>query len=265
MLVCPDNVPGFRKDLGSATAMLKTWEAPCSHEEAFIQRHEWLLRWALQMTSRNQERAEDLVHDTFINFILSRPDLDAIKNLEGYLYTMLKNMHLSQVRRLVRTENRGFTVVDYDSLAVGLNVANPHARLQARDELRAVCLYACVRKEKSKAGSVLILRFFHGYYPGEISRILGSPRRAVDDWLRMARREARVYIETPNRLAFQKKKTALRIAGPDHTQDIVSELRQAIFRSRHNDCLSEDQLQELYRSPEPASPGCPRSSRPAAN
>ncbi|HJQ24574.1 MAG TPA: sigma-70 family RNA polymerase sigma factor [Blastocatellia bacterium] len=236
--------------------MLKTWTTPCSHEEAFIQRHEWLLGWALQMTGRNQAQAEDLVHDTFIHFVLSRPDLDAIKNLEGYLYTMLKNMHLSQVRRLARAESRRLSMVDYDSVAVGLSAVTPLTRLQAQDELRAVCLYACVRKEKSKAGSVLILRFFHGYYPGEIARILGSPRRAVDDWLRMARREARMYIETPDRLAFQKKKAALKIAGPSHAQDIVSELRQTIFRACHHDCLSPDQLHELYRSPEPASLGC---------
>jgi len=235
--------------------MLKTWTAPCSHEEAFIQRHEWLLGWALQITNRDHQRAEDLVHDAFINFILSRPDLASINNLEAYLYTMLKNLHLSQVRRLARTESRGLAIIDYDSLAVSLSVASPHVRLQAQDELRAVCLYACVRKEKSKAGCVLILRFFHGYYPSEIARILGSPRRAVDDWLRMARREARMYMEAPNRLAFQKERTPFKSGNLYHSDDIISELRQTIFRSRHNDCLSDGQLQKLYGAPEPVALG----------
>ena len=39
-------------------------------------------------------------------------------------------------------------------------------------ELRQVCQYACDRKETSRAGSVLILRFLHGYYPREIAQIM---------------------------------------------------------------------------------------------
>ena len=42
------------------------------------------------MTGRDRQKAEDLVHDTFVQFVLSRPDLAAIDNLNAYLYTMLR-------------------------------------------------------------------------------------------------------------------------------------------------------------------------------
>jgi DNA-directed RNA polymerase specialized sigma24 family protein len=40
-----------------------------------------------------------------------------------------------------------------------------------------------VRKETSKAGSVLLLRFFRGYYPSELAQVLRTPRQVVDTWL----------------------------------------------------------------------------------
>ena len=43
-----------------------------------------------------------MVHDAYIQFTFTQPDLKAIGNLNGYLYTMLRNLHLSQVRRLER-------------------------------------------------------------------------------------------------------------------------------------------------------------------
>jgi DNA-directed RNA polymerase specialized sigma24 family protein len=53
--------------------------------ELFAERYEVLLGWALRLTGRDHQRAEDLVHDTFVQFVLSRPDLSAIENLDGYL------------------------------------------------------------------------------------------------------------------------------------------------------------------------------------
>lgn len=238
--------------------MLKPWKATYSHEDLFLQRYEWLLNWALQLTGRNHEQAEDLVHDAFIQFTLSRPDLDSIQNLEGYLYGMLRNMHLSQVRRAARIHNRPLSIIDYDSAEIGLRTTDLRNQMQARDELRAVCAYACARKEKSRAGSVLLLRFFHGYYPSEISRVLQSPRRAADDWLRIARREAKIYLDDPPRLRLvESSSTAIHnyLSGP--AADFLGELRSAIFRSRCGHCLSSEQLQELYRSTEAGAIDCP--------
>src|ERR1044072_1094272 len=165
--------------------MLKFRIRPTSHEDVFIQRYEWLLGWALQLTGHQQEQAEDLVHDAFVQFVLSRPDINGIANLEGYLYTMLRNMHLSQMRRANRIRNREIALLDYDTGGIGLRTSGLHAQLQTRDELQRICNYACLRKGLSKAGSILILRFSDGYCPKEIAEIFRSQRRAVDDCLRI--------------------------------------------------------------------------------
>jgi RNA polymerase sigma factor (sigma-70 family) len=239
--------------------MLAPWKATYSHEDLFIQRYEWLLNWALQLTGRNREQAEDLVHDAFIQFTLTRPDLDSIQNLEGYLYGMLRNMHLSEVRRAARTHNRHISIIDYDSAEIALRSADPWDQIQARDELRAVCNYACARKEKSKAGSVLLLRFFHGYYASEISLVLRSPRRAVDDWLLIARREAKLHLDNPHRSTLSKHipGTEDYDAGHGQTPSFLSELRYAISLSCCGNCLASEELREIYYSTEAASIDCP--------
>lgn len=53
--------------------------------------------------------------------------------------------------------------------------------------------YACVRKESARAGSAFILRFFLGYYPDEIALLLRNSRHAVEELLKVARGEARLY------------------------------------------------------------------------
>lgn len=229
--------------------MLAPWKVVHNHEDLFIQRYEWLLNRSLQLTDRNREQAEDLVHDAFIQFTVSQPDLNSIQNLEGYLYAMLRNMHVSRIRRATGAHNRLTSVIDYDSAEIGLRSADPRDQIQARDELRAVCTWACARKEKSRAGSVLLLRFFHGYYPGEISRILRSPRRAADDWLRLARGEAKLYLTSPHQSSFTASIFGAKRERNDYleTTDFLREMRCAIFRSCRGNCLSSGQLRDLYR------------------
>lgn len=229
--------------------MLKPWRVTYSHEEAFLQRYDRLLGWTLSLTNHNQERAEDLVQDAFIQFTLSRPDLDSIHNLEGYLFAIVRNLHLSQIRREARNPIKPLDLIEYDSAEMGLRYLDPRAQAQVRDQLRSICQYACIRKETSKAGSVLILRFFHGYYPGEIARVMNGPRRAVDDWLRIARREAKLFAENPRRLGLSKEPLAAalsNLAFDDTPFTFLSELRRAIFASRQGECLSVERLKELY-------------------
>src|SRR5262249_54465294 len=149
--------------------MLSPRLQPYSHEDIFLQRYQWLRGWSLQLTQHNQEQAEDLLHDVFIQFTIVRPDLSTIHNIDGYLYTMLRNLQLSNLRRAARAPSRPLSILDFDFAEVGLRMVGPRERIQVREQLWMICQYACVRKETSKAGSILILRFFHGYYPGEIA------------------------------------------------------------------------------------------------
>jgi len=225
------------------------------HEELFLDRYRRLHAWALQLAENDRTQAEDLVHDTYIQFTLTRPDLDAIGNLNGYLYTMMRNLHVSQLRRSLRRQHRTISIIDYDSAELGLRAADPREQIKSQDALRQICQYACMRKQTSKAGSVLIMRFLHGYYPREIAQVMRNTRAAVEERLRIARNEARQYLQDPRSLRFMNEQPAQTIrdsrAGFAQTTDgFINELRQIIFDSRRGDCLTATEMERLYREDE---------------
>jgi len=242
-----------------------------NHEQLFTARYQHLLAWALHLTARDRAEAEDLLHDAYIQFTLTRPELNAIRNLDGYLFGVLRVLWLSRQRRAGRARLDQLSAIEYDSAEMGLWLSDPRELNRVQDELRAICRYACARKESSKAGSVLILRFFHGYYPGEIARVLQATRKAVDSRLALARQEARLYLDAPERLSFINSNVRSNVRSNAGTSrkaqaqggamtegiadksarvedDLMRELRAEIFQSRQGDCYSRAELQRLYGS-----------------
>src|SRR5215510_3876736 len=151
-------------------------------------------------------------------------------------------MHVSRVSRSAQhLQEAALSVADYDSCRLGWTAIEPPRRMQAFEELQQICTYACSRKESSRAGSVLILRFFHEYFPTEIAAVLNSSRHCVDEWQRLARREVKLLVNEPGCLRFVN---AAKPADRQHVRylrsncDLMLELRQMIFNSRQGDCLS---------------------------
>lgn len=222
---------------------------PQRHERIFLARYTRLRAWALQLTGDNDE-AEDLVHDAFIQFTFTCPDLDSIQNLDGYLYRILRNLHLSHVRRRLRLPARSLSIVDYDSAETLLRAHDPREQFRVQDELRQVCRYACLRKESSKAGSVLLFRFMHGYYPREIAQVMRSSREAVEERLRVGRGEAKRYLENPSALLFMGEAPPAAPTGQAYyarsVDELLADLRRTIFESCRGQCLTVERLEELY-------------------
>lgn len=239
-------------------AMLRSAEAISTvglHEETFLARYGRLLGWALQLTSGDREQAEDLVHDAFIQYTFSRPDLAGIQNLDGYLYTMLRNLRLSQIRRRQRTPGQSLPALQYDSAELSLRAVDPRDQIRVQDELRQICRYACIRKETSKAGSVLLLRFMLGYYPREIAQVMRGSRQAAEERLRAARGEARLFLENPGGLHFLGRPNEVSVETDGYartSEELLQELRQAVFRSCRSDCQPAGGLAVLYRGGEPS-------------
>src|SRR5260370_23582443 len=92
-------------------------DAAPSHEDLFMQRYERLLKAARRMTSEG-ERSQDLVHNAFVQFMLARPDIASIQDLDGYLLVMLRNMNVSQARRAAVVQTVGLSPAEYHSAAV---------------------------------------------------------------------------------------------------------------------------------------------------
>src|SRR5262245_10322246 len=230
-----------------------------SHEAWFEQRYDELLQWAVRITGGDRDQAEDLVHDAFVHFIARRPDLSAIDNPSGYLYTSLRNLHLSNARRAARRQDTvvrldGFDLLDYESLRSSLQVVQEfHAaelRVEFQHQLRAIWRYAQLRKRSSKMAIVLTLRFFHGYYPEEITRILRISRDATDQLLRRARKEARAFIAAPQTSSTGHDTESLQ-AWPAHgllePPDLALALHEAALNSDPDGvCLTRADLEALY-------------------
>src|SRR5260370_35806432 len=233
-------------------------KASATHEDLFLERYDQLLAWSMQLTGHDRDLAEDLLHDAFIQFTFTPTEISTIQNLDGYLYGMLRNLHLSQVRRTTRHRFEQLSIVEYESALIGLRWVDPRSQIQVQQELRQICHYACARKETAKAGSVLILRFFHGYYPSEIAQILLATRKAVDARLRLSRAEAKSSIDSPEGLRFMQGKSVPEVLptgfARDH-DDFLGELRRTIFGSRRGDCFSDEQLSDFYRR-RTATPSC---------
>ncbi len=221
-------------------------------EELFTERYEQLLAWALRLTNQNRPSAEDLVQDAFIQFVLGRTSLEEIENIDGYLRRMLRYMHLSRMNRNAeKVLDRTISITDYDSFDQGWRAVEPARRIQTKEELCQICAYACARKETSRAGAILILRFFHDYYPSEIALILRSSRHCVDQWQRVARSELKLYLTERRGLRLMSTKLSpessqTKVSGRDG--DLIGELRQMIFNSRKGKCQQIEQLQEFYQS-----------------
>ena len=220
-----------------------------SREELFTERYEALLSWALHLTQQ-RDTAEDLVQDAFVQFMLARTRLEEIENIDGYLRRVLRNMYISRITRLAqRLHDTALSIADYDTLRLGWTAIEPPRRMQAAEQLQHICAYACSRKESSRAGSVLILRFFLDYFPTEIAGILSSTRHCVDQWQRLARREVKLFIDNPARLRFVDAKTAATgpwTSYPSSDCDLMLALRAMIFRSRRGSCLPAEELQSAY-------------------
>src|SRR5215211_1396548 len=179
-----------------------------SHEEVFLARYGPLRTWALRLTGGDAARAEDLVHDAFVQFTFARPDLARVQNLDGYLYQMLRNLNISQMRRAGRRRGDEPAVFEYDSAEFVLRAADPRDLIRVQDDLRQVCHYACVRKESSKAGSVLILRF--------INKERGTRAASTG------------YVQTP--------------------EELLRDLRQRVFDSRRGECVAGERLSKIYEA-----------------
>lgn len=219
-------------------------------EQLFTERYESLLVWAMRLTNQQRDAAEDLVQDAFVQFVLGRTRLEEIENIDGYLRRMLRYMNVSRLNRSAQhLHEAALSVADYDSCQLGWTAIEPPRRMQAFEELHQICSYACARKESSRAGSVLILRFFHDYFPTEIAGILNSSRHCVDQWQRLARREVKVFMEEPSRLRFvndAKPADTHNVKYLKSDCDLMLELRQMIFNSRRGECLSPEDWDEIY-------------------
>lgn len=223
-----------------------------NYDQLFLERYDDIYKWALQLTKFNHELSEDLVHSTYVRFrnLHENSHLSDINNIDGYLYITLKNSYISYLRKNQYTrELTAPMVASYKPISDIIFMIDPREQIKVRDELLAICYYACLRKDSSISSSILLLRFFHGYYPSEIARILKSARNAVEARLLSARKEAVAYLNNPDEFDYISRKLArqyLLNIQSHSSSDLLQNLRLMIFKTKRGTCFHPTQIREMY-------------------
>src|SRR5262245_51602787 len=200
--------------------------ARLSRESEFLSRYDQLLKWAQRLTEGDRSLAEDVVHDAYLQFVLSRTNHSSINNLDHYLHRVVRNAHRTYLRQTTPRRFDQLSVVDLESLQTASN--DPDGPAQARQLLFAVCLYASEQREMSIAFSVLILRFIHGYYPNEVAHLTKRTRGAVDGFLKSARNSLRLHLSELRPFYVSDSHEALRSSLPHSATDIFG-LQRMLF------------------------------------
>lgn len=163
-------------------------------EKAFTIRYEALYRWACRLTNDPIE-AEDLLQDCYVAYV-STHTTAIIENLDGYLRRMLSNMLRSK-----RMKEARLTVAELDEAYQIEGGMSALAQIEEQErqeainrQLRLIYNFAKRRNNpigRTKAGKIFIMRFYENKSGSEVARLIGSSRGAVDQWVRIARKEIR--------------------------------------------------------------------------
>lgn len=213
--------------------------------------YEKLQKWGVVLCRGDRATAQEIVHDLCLHFILARPDLSQVANLDGYLYTCLRHIYSSALARSSREALQTFSIADFDSVQFALHARITDSLLDQQNDLRRICNYAVWRKESSKSASYFLLLFFHGYTRREVGEIARLPLAAIYNKLKVAREELKAHLVESGKLRTARRDVPpipdLR-AGTVSSVELFQELRENIFRERSSDCLQEETLLAHYRT-----------------
>src|SRR5882762_7768739 len=223
-------------------------QVPRSHEEEFIRRYNFLYSRCLQLT-KQKDLAEDVLHDGFVQFAINRPDLGSIEDLDGYLCRLVRNVYYARLRLATWSPKNNLSLIDYDSAAMALRSRDLCAEIHVQQELLRICRYAFIRRATCKKACVLTLRYFHGYYPSEIAKVINGNALLVRRLLSDARKEVKRLLTN----SFEHKDAAtelpseLRKMGSDISDtEFLTKVRKALFLPKNGCCIPSPELNALY-------------------
>ncbi len=160
--------------------------SPEQHFAARVIAHVPRLRRYATAWLHNAADADDLVQDCVERALRQQASLQHPERLGGWLFAILHNLHLSNLRRARR---RG-TTIGLDSLADDLALsAPPEDRNQIRDFARAMASLSDDHRQ------ILLLVSLEGLTYREIAALLDVPIGTVMSRLARARERLRIALE----------------------------------------------------------------------
>ena len=136
------------------------------------------LRAVAQRILRNRERAEDVIHDAFVQILRDAGDFDPQRgSARAWIYTIVRNTALKRLRRQDRE-----IIVSPQSLSAMQEANQPLEPLSRAADYAdlARCLDALAPHRRAS----LILAIVDGHTHSEIATYLGVPIGTVKSWIR---------------------------------------------------------------------------------
>jgi RNA polymerase sigma-70 factor, ECF subfamily len=165
------------------------------HADAtYVEHLDGLYSYALVLT-RNHAEAEDLVQETYVRAIPAMGRLRAGSNTKGWLFTILRNVWLNQLRKW----RNGPQVIE---MAVGDDVANSivETSKDSHDlyvsKLEAEQVRAAIQELPIDFREIILLREYEDLSYQEIANLLDCPVGTVMSRLGRARAKLRVLLST---------------------------------------------------------------------
>lgn len=165
---------------------------PRNHDPDSIANIEGLYSYALALT-HNHAEAEDLVQETYVRAMRAMGSLRADSNLKAWLFTILRNIWLNQLRK--RRLGRHSIEIDHvDGLADCPTEPSKDALCIYISKIEAKHVRAAIDKLPLDFQEIILLREYEELSYREIARVLACPVGTVMSRLARARTRLRTVL-----------------------------------------------------------------------
>jgi RNA polymerase sigma-70 factor (ECF subfamily) len=153
-----------------------------------------LYSYALVLT-RNHAEAEDLVQETYVRAVQAMGRLRAGSNIKGWLFTILKNIWLNQLRKR-RNGPQMIEIEVWDDVANSVVEPSKDAHDLYVSKMEAEQVRAAIRELPVEFREIILLREYEDLSYQEIANVLGCPVGTVMSRLGRARAKLRTPLRS---------------------------------------------------------------------
>ena len=165
-----------------------------------------LYSYALVLT-RNHAEAEDLVQETYVRALPAMGRLRTDSNTKGWLFTILRNVWLNQLRKW-RNGPQMIEMEGDDGVANSIVEPSKDSHDLYVSKLEAEQVRAAIKELPAEFREVILLREYEDLSYQEIANVLDCPVGTVMSRLGRARAKLRVLLSTTLKRSYHPERGA---------------------------------------------------------
>jgi RNA polymerase sigma-70 factor, ECF subfamily len=182
-----------------------------SSEVALSENTRGLFAYAMTLT-RNPVEAEDLVQETYVRAIRAMDRLREESNIRAWLFTILRNLRLNQIRQ--QRARPPLLELDADENSAGLvmeNAKDPHTLFVC--SVAAKHLWEAIQQLSDESRTIILMREYRGLSYQEIAASLDCPPGTVMSRLARTRSKLGILLRTARHASKERGKSTESFPG----------------------------------------------------